>query len=110
MDSEAFRRRGDKQEAFSMDLNEYRAAIDGVDRELLALFVRRLALCADVAVWKKEHGLGVRDDAREKEKLASVAAQCPAGYEADAAAFFERVIELCRESEERLLRQEKPCV
>lgn len=88
-----------------MDLKDYRAAIDELDRELLALFTRRLALCSDIAVWKKEHGLGVLDETREKEKLAAVAAQSPAGYETETAAFFERVIALCRESEERLLFQ-----
>ena len=55
-----------------MDLKDYRAAIDGIDRELLALFTRRLALCSDIAVWKKEHGLPALDEVREKEKLAAV--------------------------------------
>jgi len=86
-----------------MELKDYRAAIDGIDRELLALFLRRLSLCADIAAYKREHGLPVYDEAREKEKLAAVAAQSPAGYEAETAAFFEHVIALCRASEERLL-------
>jgi len=86
-----------------MELKECRAAIDEIDRELLALFTRRLSLCADIAVWKKEHGLPALDEAREKEKLAAVAVQSPAGYETETAAFFEHVIALCRESEERLL-------
>ena len=33
-----------------MELKDYRAAIDDIDRELLALFARRLALCGEIAV------------------------------------------------------------
>ena len=89
-----------------MELKDYRAAIDGIDRELLALFARRLALCGEIAGWKKEHGLPVLDEAREREKLAAVAAQSPADYKAETAAFFERVIALCRASEEHLLSED----
>lgn len=88
-----------------MELKDYRAAIDDIDRELLSLFVRRLALCAEIAGWKKEHGLPALDQAREMEKLDAVAAQSPAGYKTETAAFFERVIALCRASEERLLSE-----
>ena len=88
-----------------MELKDYRAAIDDIDRELLALFARRLALCAEIAGWKKEHGLGALDEAREREKLAAVAAQSPAECEAETAAFFERVLALCHASEERLLSE-----
>ena len=89
-----------------MELKDYRAAIDGIDRELLALFARRLALCGEIAGWKKEHGLPVLDEARERKKLAAVAVQSPAEYKAETAAFFERVIALCRASEERLLSED----
>ena len=89
-----------------MELKDYRAAIDGIDRELLALFARRLALCGEIAGWKKEHGLPVLDEAREREKLAAVAVQSPAEYKAETSAFFERVIALCRASEERLLSED----
>ncbi|MDO4861268.1 MAG: chorismate mutase [Eubacteriales bacterium] len=88
-----------------MELKDYRAAIDALDRELLALFAQRLSLCSEIAVWKKARGLPALDEAREKEKLAAVAAQSPAEYEAETAAFFERVIALCRASEERLLSE-----
>ena len=89
-----------------MELKDYRAAIDALDRELLALFAQRLSLCSEIAVWKKARGLPALDEAREKEKRAAVKAHAPAGYEKETAAFFECVIALCRASEERLLRQD----
>ena len=38
-----------------MNLEEIRTEIDALDKELLALFERRMDLCRDVALYKKEH-------------------------------------------------------
>ena len=42
-----------------MNLEEIRTEIDALDKELLALFERRMDLCRDVALYKKEHNLPV---------------------------------------------------
>jgi chorismate mutase len=47
-----------------------RAMIDALDRELLQLAARRMTIVAEVAAYKREHGLRVRDPARERELLA----------------------------------------
>ena len=47
-----------------------RAMIDALDRELLQLAARRMAIVAEVAAYKREHHLRVRDLAREREVLA----------------------------------------
>lgn len=47
------------------DLSDIRRKIDEVDDELSALFLRRMALCAEVASSKKQTGKAVRDPARE---------------------------------------------
>jgi prephenate dehydrogenase/chorismate mutase len=47
-----------------------RAEIDALDRELLHTAARRMALVAEVAAYKRAHGLRVRDPARERELLA----------------------------------------
>jgi chorismate mutase/prephenate dehydrogenase len=44
--------------------------IDALDRELLQLAARRMAIVAEVAAYKREHGLRVRDPVREREVLA----------------------------------------
>ncbi len=46
-----------------------RAMIDGLDRELLQLLNRRMALVGEVAAYKRQHGLKVRDFAREQSVL-----------------------------------------
>ena len=47
-----------------------RAMIDALDRELLQLAARRMAIVTEVAAYKREHHLRVRDFAREREVLA----------------------------------------
>lgn len=46
-----------------------RALIDAIDREVLQLLSRRMALVAEVAEYKRGHGRKIRDFAREREIL-----------------------------------------
>lgn len=50
-------------------LDEARTTIDDVDRQMAALFARRMEAVADVAAYKAEHGLPILDRAREVEVL-----------------------------------------
>ena len=50
-------------------LVELRAMIDVVDRDLLQLLVKRMALVGEVAQFKREHSLAIRDLRRENEIL-----------------------------------------
>lgn len=47
-----------------------RAMIDQLDRELLQVAARRMAVVAEIAAWKREHHTRVRDRQREREVLA----------------------------------------
>ena len=47
-----------------------RAAIDALDRELLQIMARRMALVADVAAYKREYGIRIRDPQRERDVIA----------------------------------------
>lgn len=47
-----------------------RAMIDALDRDLLQIIARRMALVAEVAAAKREAGLKIRDPRREREVLA----------------------------------------
>lgn len=58
-----------------MELSEIREQIDSVDKELLELFLRRMALSEDVAAAKGAQGLPISNRAREREILARVTAQ-----------------------------------
>src|SRR5262245_28550342 len=46
-----------------------RAMIDSLDRDILQIAARRMAIVAEVAAYKRAHGLKVRDNAREHEVL-----------------------------------------
>src|SRR3954470_8390695 len=46
-----------------------RAMIDSLDREMLQLVAQRMALVAEIAAYKRQHGLRIRDPQRERELL-----------------------------------------
>ena len=46
-----------------------RALIDAVDREILTLLARRMGLVAEVAAFKRHHGVPIRDVKRERSLL-----------------------------------------
>jgi chorismate mutase / prephenate dehydrogenase len=46
-----------------------RAMIDALDRDLLQIMARRMALVAEVAAYKRRHGLRIRDARREQDVL-----------------------------------------
>ncbi len=52
-----------------MNIDEARQEIAAVDREMAALFERRMTAAASIAEWKKERGLPVRDKVQEEQVL-----------------------------------------
>src|SRR5688572_8701209 len=46
-----------------------RAMVDVLDRDLLQIVVRRMALVGEIAAYKRQHGLRIRDAQREREIL-----------------------------------------
>lgn len=55
-----------------LSLQEIREQLDGVDRQIVALFEQRMNLCGQVAESKRGTGKAVYDPEREKEKIAAV--------------------------------------
>ena len=56
-----------------MELNELRNIIDGIDDQLVDLFVKRMDIAEQIAQYKKENKLPIYVPAREREKLQDVA-------------------------------------
>ena len=56
-----------------MELNELRNVIDGIDDQLVDLFVKRMEIAEQIAQYKKENHLPIYVPAREREKLQDVA-------------------------------------
>jgi len=50
-----------------MDLNELRLELDEIDAELADLFIRRMALSAQIAEYKLTTGTPVQDSTRERK-------------------------------------------
>ena len=53
-------------------LEKRRAEIDAIDREIVALFERRMQVVVEVAQIKKENGIAILDATREKEVIQKV--------------------------------------
>lgn len=52
------------------DLTELRSEIDSIDRELMRLFEERMNISRQVGDYKRERGMPVFDETREKEVIA----------------------------------------
>ncbi len=57
-----------------IDLSESRKEIDDIDRQLAALFEKRMKVSGDVAEYKRSTGMPVLDKGREKAKLETLKA------------------------------------
>ncbi|MBQ6441730.1 MAG: chorismate mutase [Lachnospiraceae bacterium] len=62
------------------ELQTIREKIDEADREMVALFEKRMQLAEEVAEYKLKNDIAVLDPAREEEKLASVEALAHTPY------------------------------
>ncbi len=88
-----------------MELEETRRSLDAVDRELVALFEKRMVLCREVAKYKIANGMQVLDRSREEHVLASRAAMLTDPYWAeDVRTLFEGIMALSRTEQEKLLQ------
>ena len=87
-------------------LQEYRQKIDKIDEEMTRLFAERMALSAQIAVYKREHGLPVLDAAREREKLEAIEEKLPDELKEYGASLYRHIFELSRERQERVLSEE----
>lgn len=86
-----------------MTLEEARAEIAAIDREMAALFARRMAAAERIAAWKAERGLPIRDEAQEARVLERNATQIddPA-KRALYLDFLRQVMRLSRQYQEQL--------
>ena len=86
-------------------LEESRAAIDAVDREIVRLFEQRMLIARDVAAYKIEKGLPVLDRSREEAVLDSRAGMTADPYWAQSVrALYEQIMALSRAEQEKLLK------
>ena len=84
-----------------MELTEIRQKIDGIDEELLRLFLERMDLSEQVAAYKTEHGMPIFNREREREILAKVT-ETAGDRERYAYHMFSTLMELSRSRQAEL--------
>ena len=64
-----------------MDIRELREQIDGIDRQLVDLYIQRMETARAIGRYKRENGIPVLDSERERLLLNKVAEQAGEEYE-----------------------------
>ncbi len=88
-----------------MDLQEIRNQLDVIDRELLALYEKRMDLCRNVAEYKIAVGKPVYDGERERQKLEAVKEMAGEDYRQGAVELFSQIMTISRRLQYRLLAE-----
>lgn len=91
-----------------MELSESRKLIDEIDDELIRLFEKRMAVCTEVANYKREHGLPVLDAARERSKLTDLAGKASPDMKSYIRVLYSLIFELSRSYQNKLLSSDSP--
>ena len=84
------------------NLEEIRKEISAINDEMLALFVKRMELSAQVAAYKKANGLSTLDRKREEAILQKVADNTTDEFRQFALEFFRNMMDLSKEYQETL--------
>lgn len=85
------------------ELSEIRRRIDGIDSQIFSLLTERTDLAAEVAAYKREHGMRVFDPVREREKVADAARRVPDDLATSAQVLMELLMEASRARQHALL-------
>ena len=80
-----------------MELAELREEIDRIDKELTALFIRRMEASKQIAAIKAERSLPIRNAAREAAVLEKVSAAAPEDLKASVRVLYTEIMRLSRE-------------
>ena len=79
-----------------MDLKDIRNEIDSVDSELLALFLKRMALVKKGYEYKKKHNMSIFQPDRELDIIASVKEVAGEDMKDFAVDFFAEIMDLSK--------------
>lgn len=88
-----------------MDLKQLRNEIDGIDDELVTLFVRRMEIAAQIAQYKIDRNLPVYVPTREQEKLIDVAEKAGPDMANYTQSLYRTLFELSRDYQTKLAAQ-----
>ena len=89
----------------TMDITQLRSDINQIDQELCQLFVRRMAIAAEIAQYKKTHGLPVLDSNREREVLQKVSGFAGEKFAPYACSLYQTLMDLSKAYQNEVLEQ-----
>jgi len=79
-----------------MDLLQARKELDGIDRELASLFIKRLEIVKEIAAYKNTAGLEIYQPDREKEVISKLLSQTNDRHHSALTALYARIFEISR--------------
>ena len=85
-----------------MEQSDYRQEIDKIDDQIVDLFAQRMAVSKDIAAYKKEHHLPIRDGSREREKMRAVTERAPEDMKEYTSLLYSLMFDLSRAYQTRL--------
>lgn len=89
-------------------LEKQRAEIDAIDREIVALFERRMQVVVEVARIKKENGIAILDANREKEVIQKVQSYLKdATLKEELAEAYETLMKVSKDYQRKQLEQSR---
>ena len=92
----------------TMNIEELRNEIDGIDKELVELFVKRMNVTAQVAEAQRESGKPVYDPGRERQLLQKVSDLAGEEMESQTRILYHLILSLSRAYQSRLLETNHP--
>ena len=87
-----------------MEISELRERIDGIDDKIVKLFCERMRVSADIAQYKSEMRLPVRDPEREACKLADVLGKTDVDLCGYTSKLYSLILELSCAHQERVMQ------
>ncbi len=89
-----------------MDLETIRTDIDGIDRQIVELFEKRMKLCEDVAEYKIETGKNVLDKDRENSKINTVKSYAHSDFnKSGVEELFTQIMSISRKMQYQILSE-----
>ena len=89
-------------------LEKQRAEIDAIDREIVALFERRMQVVVEVARIKKENGIAILGANREKEVIQKVQSYLKdATLKEELAEAYETLMKVSKDYQRKQLEQSR---
>lgn len=97
-----------ERKADMTDIDKTREKIDRIDEQLVALLTERMVCSREVAAFKKENGLPVSDECREREVLARVSAYSQPDEVGYMQSVFETIFSVSRACQSEYLYTDAP--